>query len=293
MGLRGLPSQMEIDMAEEKDRQRTLNSVGSSIVDAFKIREQGAKTKRQEGLKKLGLAAKLGVSVKEIDASLEPKKEQSFFSKMMGEELPPQEERPDITRNVRAEAEQKRSESEAKVKAARNKPIGDIRKEISGLGATKETLVVDAALGKIQSSLKAKSAAGDLAGVFSFMKILDPNSVVREGEFANAARAAGMSDRAVNIFRKVDKGTILTPSQRLDFEKISKEQAQAQFETFKAATAPQRATVTAQGLPMEQVFPQFANLGKKKQIKVQNKVQSMTPEQRAARIEELEAKRGK
>lgn len=60
------------------------------------------------------------------------------------------------------------------------------------------------------------SAGGDLALVYSFMKTMDPASVVKEGEFKAAANAAGLSDRIVTSFGKVDNGEILSPSQRQD-----------------------------------------------------------------------------
>lgn len=69
-------------------------------------------------------------------------------------------------------------------------------------------------------------AAGDLSLIFAYMKILDPNSVVREQEFANAQNAAGVPDRVRNLYNQVMQGTRLNPEQRRQF----KEQARALFE---------------------------------------------------------------
>jgi len=60
-------------------------------------------------------------------------------------------------------------------------------------------------------------AAGDLALVFNYMKMLDPGSVVREGEFATAAKAAGLGETMIAAMKKVDNGDILTSSMRQDF----------------------------------------------------------------------------
>jgi len=60
-------------------------------------------------------------------------------------------------------------------------------------------------------------AAGDLALVFNYMKMLDPGSVVREGEFATAAKAAGLGETMIAAMKKVDNGDILTTSMRKDF----------------------------------------------------------------------------
>ena len=72
-------------------------------------------------------------------------------------------------------------------------------------------------------------AAGDLSLIFAYMKILDPNSVVREQEFANAQNAAGVPARIRNQYNKVMEGTRLAPEQRQQF--LS--QAEALFEGAK------------------------------------------------------------
>jgi hypothetical protein len=49
------------------------------------------------------------------------------------------------------------------------------------------------------------------------MKVLDPGSTVREGEFANAQNAAGVPDRIRNLFNNWSKGQRLDENQRQDF----------------------------------------------------------------------------
>lgn len=61
------------------------------------------------------------------------------------------------------------------------------------------------------------SAGGDLAFIFSYMKMLDPGSVVREGEFANAQNAAGVPDQIRNMYNRVMSGQRLNDRQRDDF----------------------------------------------------------------------------
>jgi hypothetical protein len=55
---------------------------------------------------------------------------------------------------------------------------------------------------------------GDIALIFSYMKMLDPGSVVREGEFATAQNAAGIPDRVVNLYNKALTGNGLNETQR-------------------------------------------------------------------------------
>ena len=58
----------------------------------------------------------------------------------------------------------------------------------------------------------------DLSLIFGYMKMLDPGSVVREGEFATAQNAAGVPERIQNIYNQVVSGQRLSPSQRTSFK---------------------------------------------------------------------------
>lgn len=75
----------------------------------------------------------------------------------------------------------------------------------------------NAAFGRIQASANDPSAAGDLALIFNFMKILDPGSTVREGEFANAQNSGGVDAKVRSMYNQVLNGQRLAPAQRADF----------------------------------------------------------------------------
>lgn len=60
------------------------------------------------------------------------------------------------------------------------------------------------------------TAADDMAMIFSFMKVLDPASTVREGEFAQAQDTAGIPDRIRNYYNRAQTGNRLNPNQRAD-----------------------------------------------------------------------------
>ena len=87
------------------------------------------------------------------------------------------------------------------------------------------------AYARIESVGTQVSPAGDLALIFGFMKLQDPTSVVREGEFATAANAAGVPDRIRNMYNKVIQGTRLTPEQRTDFLDTSKRTFEGHLKT--------------------------------------------------------------
>jgi len=66
------------------------------------------------------------------------------------------------------------------------------------------------------------SAAGDIAMIFAYMKLLDPNSVVRESEYATAAAAGPLVDtRTRGLYNQLISGERLLPSQRADFMRRS------------------------------------------------------------------------
>lgn len=80
---------------------------------------------------------------------------------------------------------------------------------------TKNFTDVQEAYRRIQAA--EDNAAGDLSLIFSYMKMLDPGSVVREGEFATAQNAAGVPQRVVNLYNRILEGERLGEKQRKQF----------------------------------------------------------------------------
>ena len=70
---------------------------------------------------------------------------------------------------------------------------------------------------RVETGAGRDDAQGDLALLFGYMKLLDPNSVVRETEFANAEEAQGTLQRFFNIPSKFIRGTRLTAEARKHF----------------------------------------------------------------------------
>lgn len=90
----------------------------------------------------------------------------------------------------------------------------------------------------LSKSLDAKSAVGDLAAIFAFMKMVDPGSTVREGEQATARNAGGLIDvKTRGLYNRIRMGASLTPSQREDFRARGKEFFAAALENQKALEA--------------------------------------------------------
>lgn len=99
--------------------------------------------------------------------------------------------------------------------------VGGIRKEFTA--QSQDFITGRDAFGKLAAAAKqAKETKGkdggaplaDVALIFGFMKMLDPRSVVREGEFATAQNATGVPNRLRNIYNQVQAGTTLNETQR-------------------------------------------------------------------------------
>ena len=93
--------------------------------------------------------------------------------------------------------------------------ISGLRKEYTKLSQP----FIDARVNfeKIESAAESGTAAGDVAMIFSFMKVLDPGSTVREGEFATAEQTGGVPQRVVTLYNRLLEGERLSPEQRQGF----------------------------------------------------------------------------
>jgi hypothetical protein len=86
-----------------------------------------------------------------------------------------------------------------------------------GQGAYKNYSIVKNAYDNMKSAATLGTGPGDIALITGYMKLLDPNSVVREGEFATAANAGGVPDKVRNIYNAALNGSKLQPGQRTEF----------------------------------------------------------------------------
>jgi hypothetical protein len=63
---------------------------------------------------------------------------------------------------------------------------------------------------RIRDSASNPSAAGDIALLFNYLKVLDPGSTVREGEFETVASSGGLPSRVQSIYNKMVDGMLPT-----------------------------------------------------------------------------------
>lgn len=105
----------------------------------------------------------------------------------------------------------------------------DYRTESKGFAET------STAMKKVLSAIETadKNPGSALSAGTAFMKILDPNSVVRETELGMALNASGWFDRATNIVNTLQSGRVMTQEQKTNLR-------QAAQDLFEEAKASQR-----------------------------------------------------
>lgn len=98
-----------------------------------------------------------------------------------------------------------------------------IRKEYDSQDNVKNYTKVRDSYEKIRTAAATDSGPGDLALIFNYMKMLDPGSVVREGEFATAQNSGGVSETVRNYYNAVISGERLSPELRAQFVKSAEQ----------------------------------------------------------------------
>lgn len=116
-------------------------------------------------------------------------------------------------KNLQTQQQMQRDATEAA--RGKDSDVAGLRKEFTS--QAQPFVSVRDAYGRLQASAKRDSAAGDLALIFNYMKMLDPGSTVREGEFATAQNSGGVSDKLRNMYNRAIDGERLQPNQRADF----------------------------------------------------------------------------
>ncbi|BAQ89279.1 virion structural protein [uncultured Mediterranean phage uvMED] len=119
---------------------------------------------------------------------------------------------------------------------------------------------------KLFSGLEANDGVGDLAAIFTFMKTLDPSSVVRESEFATAENSSGVYRKFWNLRNKVMKGERLTKEQRNEFKEVALGLYQQQQQGLDNIQNSFSQIADNQGLNIDNIFidsdirPRFENI---------------------------------
>jgi hypothetical protein len=101
-----------------------------------------------------------------------------------------------------------------------------LRNEWTKHDVTKRTTTMRAAFNAVNST--SNNAAGHMSLLFQYMKMLDPGSTVREGEFATAEQARGVDESILGQYNKAVEGKRLTDAQVAQFKGEAKKLLDAQ-----------------------------------------------------------------
>lgn len=93
----------------------------------------------------------------------------------------------------------------------------DLRQEYEQNPIVKNYQIVRDNYERMRQGAQLGTGSGDLAIVFGYMKMLDPTSVVREGEQASAMNAGGVPANVRNLYNRVINGDKLDQSVRDQF----------------------------------------------------------------------------
>ena len=163
--------------------------------------------------------------------------------------LSPSEQRA-VAREERAEQREQQREQ-----AGSRRDEVNLRREFNNRQEVKDYATVRSAYQSVQAAARQPSAAGDLSLIFAYMKILDPGSVVREQEFANAQNAAGIPDRVRNLYNRALNGQRLNPNQRRDFINQANNLFQTRQQTYDRIASEYRGYAESYGVSPDRVAP--------------------------------------
>ena len=152
-----------------------------------------------------------------------------------------------------------------------------LRKEFTSLPRIKNFSDVSEAYTRIVASAKDPSPAGDLSLIFNYMKVLDPGSVVRESEFAAAAKSGALGARIQAAVDQVEKGTRLSSSQRADFVDRATRLYKAQADLSQPIYDTYSSVAVARGFDPAKVIPQFGYSGELAEIAPKFEPMSIPP----------------
>jgi hypothetical protein len=120
-----------------------------------------------------------------------------------------------------------------------------------------EFLAAQTGFDKVLAAAGSDTPAGDMSLIFGFMKVLDPGSIVREGEFANVQNSAGVPEQIRGVYNRVLRGERLTPEQRQDFTYQARQQFEPMIERQQRLVRDAEAFAKRNKLPFEDIVPEY------------------------------------
>lgn len=128
-----------------------------------------------------------------------------------------------------------------------------IRKDIISSEPYKNWINVKNASDNLANAAANPSRKRSLSAVYSFVKALDPNSVVREGEIKLTGEARSVADRLEGFFLRMSKGMVLTPGEINELNEWAKEKESLARDTAIQANKPSYSQAKRKGLNLDEI----------------------------------------
>jgi len=122
----------------------------------------------------------------------------------------------------------------------------NLRQEFQGLQPVKDAQTIATAYNKIMST--SETGAGDMSLIFGYMKLLDPNSTVREGEYATAQNAGSLPQNVIAFYNRTLSGEKLAPELRAQFKNEAGKVYGAQMQRYDALANQYRRLAQQSGI---------------------------------------------
>jgi hypothetical protein len=155
-------------------------------------------------------------------------------------------EREISVRMAEAQAAKASAQNKATLKQA-NQLRDDFRSESKPFNESADAML------RIQAAAEDPTGAGDVALVFSFMKLNDPGSTVREGEQATARNAHGVPSQVRDLYNQVLGGGKMDDAVRSDLLNRSGRLFEASLQRQRVREEIYSEIATRQGVPTDQV----------------------------------------
>jgi hypothetical protein len=122
---------------------------------------------------------------------------------------------------------------------------------------TGEFRVVRDAFSNIETASRSNTGAGDMSMLYSFVKLLDPNSVVRESEFAAAAASGSFGERIQGAVQRLTTGERLPDTLRNSFLTEARNIFATQNRQYESTAETYRRLAERNGIDPENVVIPF------------------------------------
>jgi hypothetical protein len=156
---------------------------------------------------------------KEIDAKFKPK---VFLADLglKGAQTEAQRAQTAASRATAAQANAAANQINAGIIPSEKRPEAENKMRTEYLTQTKPYQEIKSAYSRVLAA--EQTPTGAIAKIFAFMKMQDPGSVVREGEYATAQNATGVPQRFINMYNKALNGDGLSIEQRNEIDSQAK-----------------------------------------------------------------------